>query len=52
MIKNIQTLWIAVKVEGGFPAMVKCFGTEKSALEQEEMWRKDINMDYDETGGF
>jgi hypothetical protein len=32
--------------------MVKCFGTEKSALAQEVMWRKDINMDYDETGVF
>ncbi len=41
MIKNIETLWIAVKVERGFPAMVKCFRKEKPAFEQEEIWRKD-----------
>ena len=32
--------------------MVKCFKREKSALEQEEIWRKDMNRDYDETGVF
>jgi len=52
MIKNDETIWIAVKVERGFPAMVNCFSTEKSALEQEEIWRKDMNMDYDETEVF
>jgi hypothetical protein len=52
MIKNDETIWIAVKVERGFPATVKCFRTEKSALEEEETWRKDMNMDYDETGVF
>jgi hypothetical protein len=52
MTKDIETLWIAVKVERGFPATVKCFRTEKSALEEEETWRKDMNMDYDETEVF
>lgn len=52
MIKNDETIWIAVKVERGFPAMVKCFRTKQSALEQEGIWRKNMNMDYDETGVF
>jgi len=52
MIKNIETLWIAIKVEWGFPAVVKCFRTEQSALGQEKIWRKDINMDYGETEVF
>ena len=52
MVKNNETLWIAVKVERGFPAMVKCFWTEKTASKQEATWRKDMNIDYDEADVF
>ena len=53
MTNNInESLWIAVKVERGFPAVVKCFRGEKFALKQERKWRREINLDYDETGVF
>ena len=48
--KNI--LWIAVKVERGFPAKVKAFHSERSALIQERLWRKKMTLDYDDTGVF
>ncbi len=52
IVKDNQTFWLAVKVERGFPAMVKCFWTGKSALKQEATWRKDMNIDYDEADVF
>jgi hypothetical protein len=45
-------LWVAVKVERGFPGEVKAFFTEKMALKQERIWQKQINFDYDDTGVF
>jgi hypothetical protein len=47
-----DNLWIAVKVERGFPTKVKAFYTETAALKQERIWRKQMNLDYDETGVF
>ena len=44
--------WVAVKVERGFPEEIKAFFTEKTALKQERIWRKQINFDYDDTGVF
>jgi len=45
-------LWVAVKVWRGFPAELKAFYTEKAALKQEKIWRKQMNLEYDETGIF
>lgn len=45
-------VWIAVKVWRGFPDEIKAFRTEKAALQQEKVWRKQMNQDYDETGVF
>lgn len=47
-----ESLWIAVKVERGFPAVVKCFRNEKLALKLERKWRREMNLDYDETEVF
>jgi len=47
-----NNLWAAVRIERGFPAELKIFYTEKAALKQERMWRKQSNPDYDETGIF
>ena len=44
--------YVAVKVEPGFPVEVKGFKSEKSALKLEKMCRKEMNIDYDETGVF
>ena len=53
MTNNInESFWIAVKVERGFPAAIKCFRREKSALKQERKWRREMNLDYDETEVF
>lgn len=54
-MKKIQVndeLWLVVKVERGFPALIKAFFTENAALKQERVWRKQMNRDYDETGIF
>jgi len=34
------------------PAKVKVFHRERTALAQESSWRKNMNLDYDDTGVF
>lgn len=48
MTKN-DVIWVAVKVERGFISHVKAYRSEKSARQQEILWRNRINPDYDET---
>ena len=43
-------IWIAIRIERGFPEEIQAFFTENAALKQERIWRKRINLDYDETG--
>jgi len=47
-VKKIK--WIAIKIIRGFPDEVKCFNKKNEAEIQERKWRKNINLDYDETG--
>jgi len=51
MAKEInQQVWVAVRIERGFPVEAKGYRNKESAEKQEQIWRKDINLDYDETG--
>ena len=43
-------IWVAVRVERGFPVEVKAFSKKTNAERQELAWRKTMNPDYDETG--
>jgi hypothetical protein len=43
--KEKNTIWIAVKVERGFPAKVKVFHSERTAFIQERLWRKKMNLE-------
>ena len=45
-----QRIWVAIRIERGFPVEAKGYRTRKSAEKQEQVWRKGINLDYDETG--
>jgi len=45
-----EVMWIAVKVERGFPDEVRGFRRKSDAERQELKWRKKMNPDYDETG--
>jgi len=49
-LKN--NLWVTVKIWRGLPESAKAFSTEKAALKQEMIWRKQMNPEYDETGVF
>lgn len=49
-VANKQKIWAAIKIERGFPIEVKGYQNRKSAEKQEQVWRKHINLDYDETG--
>lgn len=51
-IHRNDNLWVVVKVERGFPAIIKAFFTKNAALKQERVWRKQMNRDYDEAGIF
>lgn len=42
--------WVAVRVWRGFPVEAKAFEKKIYANRQERMWRKTMNLDYDETG--
>ncbi len=44
-----KPIWVAVRVERGFPVQVKGFTSEPMAHAQERRWRKAMNPDYDET---
>ena len=50
--EELSKIWIAVKVERGFPAKARAFSLEKPALQQERMWRDTMNPDYDDTEVF
>ena len=50
--KKKQKVWIAVKVERGFPVEVKAYRSKASAIRRELLWRKIMNFDYDDTGVF
>jgi len=41
---------VAVNVKWGFIEDVAAFANEESALELEQVWRKELNPDYDEVG--
>jgi hypothetical protein len=41
--------WVAVRVWRGFPVEAKAFRKRTHASRQEHVWRKTINLDYDET---
>lgn len=47
--KAQQQLWVAVRVERGFPVEVQAFRKRNSALRMENTWRSKMNPDYDET---
>lgn len=48
-VKN-QKIWVTIRVARGFPVEAKGYRKKVSAEKQELLWRKNINMDYDETG--
>lgn len=49
-IGNKQRIWVAIRIERGFPVEAKGYRNRKHAEKQEQVWRKRINLDYDETG--
>jgi hypothetical protein len=49
-IGNRHKIWVAIRIERGFPVEVKGYRRRKFAEKQEQAWRKCINLDYDETG--
>ena len=50
MKQNVKPqLWIAVRVERGFPVEARGFRNRDSAIHTENAWRKKMNPDYDET---
>ena len=44
-----RPLWIAIRVERGFPVEVLGFRKRSSAIRMERVWRSKMNPDYDET---
>ena len=48
--ENNWQVWVAVRIERGFPIEAKGYRNRESAERQERLWRKEINLDYDETG--
>ena len=42
-------LWVAVRVERGFPVEVRGFRKRDSAIRVENAWREKMKPDYDET---
>lgn len=42
-------IWVAVRVQRGFVSDVRAYGDEKRARQQENLWRRQMNLDYDET---
>ncbi len=43
-------IWVAVRIERGYPAEVKAYSKLSQAELQARVWRKTMNPDYDETG--
>ena len=50
MSKNNCKIWVAVRIERGFPVEAKGYERIELAEQQERLWREEINLDYDETG--
>lgn len=48
-IRADKPIWVAVKVERGFPTEAIGFHRRSAAEKQERQWRKILNPDYDET---
>jgi hypothetical protein len=44
-----EMIWVAVRIERGFVAEVRAYGTRTAARRTERRWRRRINPDYDET---
>ncbi|MFC1603850.1 hypothetical protein ACFL5F_02375 [Planctomycetota bacterium] len=44
-----RRIWVAVRVERGFPVEVQGFRKRGSAIKMESIWRSKMNPDYDET---
>jgi len=44
-----KTLWVAVRVQRGFVSDVRAYDSERSARRMERSWRRQMNLDYDET---
>jgi hypothetical protein len=42
-------VWVAVRVERGFPVEVRGFRKRDAAIRMERAWREKMNYDYDET---
>jgi hypothetical protein len=47
--KARRPIWVAVRVERGFPVEVIGFRKRSSAERTESAWRSKMNPDYDET---
>jgi hypothetical protein len=47
-----DVVWVVVRVISGIPDSVEVYRDQKSALEREKVWRKDLRPDYDEVGVF
>lgn len=50
--KQIELLWVVVKVESGIPVMVEAYDNEESAKMREQSFRKYMQPENDETGIF
>jgi hypothetical protein len=50
--KQIELLWVVVKVESGIPVMVEAYGNKESAKMREQSLRKYMHPENDETGVF
>lgn len=47
--KAKRQIWVAVRVERGFPVEAQGFRKRSSAIRMENTWRSKMNPDYDET---
>jgi len=47
--KAKRPIWVAVRVERGFPVEIVGFNKHRAALRKEHAWRTSMNPDYDET---
>ena len=50
--KQVDYIWVVVKVESGIPVTAEAYDNEQSAETTEQLWRKDMNPDNDEAGVF
>ena len=50
--RQLETLWIVVRVESGIPTCVQAYRNQRSAERREQLWRQEMNLEDDETGLF